>query len=847
MRNKLLHRLTLIPEAIRLYYWIVRLGVRNFAAFFHDYRLIEKSGLFWPSQYLQDAGERIAGHVDPIAHYLAIGSENGMDPNLLFDTSYYLEVYPDVQTNNINPLVHYIVFGGAEGRSTHRLFDGQYYREQYGHLLVHGTNPLVDFLENGCSGKRDPCLLFKSDFYLTEHPQAAESELNPLVHYLQSGAQQGLNPSQLFNTDYYVSHYSSLIKPGDNPLVYFLERGGYSGHHPSPLFDTTYYLEVNPDIRAADVIPLIHFLEFGYKEGRYRFDLYQHWYLDQEVIGNIANLTYAPVISVIMPVYNTEEKWLRRAIASVLDQAYPHWELCIADDGSTDPAVRTILEEFKAQDQRLKVIYRAETGHISTASNTALTLATGEFVALMDHDDEISPNALYEIANTLNQSPDADLIYTDEDKINHNNTRYDPFFKPDWSPDLLMSQMYSGHLGVYRRSLVEEIGGFRKGYEGSQDYDLVLRLTELTDRIHHVPKVLYHWRTAEGSTAADPTAKEYAYVAGCRALQDAVDRRDTPGTATRVAHYHGQYIVNYALDHHPAVSIVIPTWSRAGRRENLNRCLDSIFANTDYEDYEVIVVGSQVSNPDPFQFVDQLKDEYGRRLRVIDSDQRHNVSQLINDGTRHARGEFIALLGDSLIIQNQDWLRTMVGQAQRQNIGAVGGLICNDNETVRSAGIVVSSSNKVIDMHRNMPADSPGYFGRLLISSNCSAVRSSCLAIKKSLFEKKGGMDEALTDGFADIDLGLWLKEQGYQNILLSHVRAVQSSAVGPQPGPTVASDDHQNRQLESLRYRWGKQLDQDPFYNPNLSISGGGFRLDDAFLPDNIRTSMKVWLDMES
>jgi glycosyltransferase involved in cell wall biosynthesis len=495
----------------------------------------------------------------------------------------------------------------------------------------------------------------------------------------------------------------------------------------------------------------------------------------------------------------------------------------------------------------VKVIYRAETGHISAASNTALSLATGEFVALMDHDDEIPPNALYEFANMLSKFPDADLIYSDEDKINQNNTRYDPFFKPDWSPDLLLSQMYSGHLSLYRRSLVEQIGGFREGYEGSQDYDLVLRFTELTDRIHHIPKVLYHWRTVEGSTAADPTAKEYAYVAGRRALQDAIDRRDAPGSVTRVSVYHGQYIVDYSLDHHPAVSIVIPTWNRTGLQENLNRCLDSLFANTDYENYEVIIVGSQVSDSNPFHITDQLKQEYGRRLRVIDSDLLHNSSQLINNGTQHASGKFIALLGDSLIIQNRDWLRKMIGQAQRQNIGAVGGLICNDNETVRSAGIVINSSNKVIDMHHNMPTDSPGYFGRLLISVNCSAVRSNFLVIKKSLLEEKGGIDESLTDGFADIDLGLWLKKHGYQNLVLSHVRAVQSSAVEPQPDSTYASDDHQSRQMEFLRHRWGNQLDQDPFYNLNLSRSRANFRLDDSFVPELVRNSMAVYLELES
>ncbi|MDP6671669.1 MAG: glycosyltransferase, partial [Arenicellales bacterium] len=278
MRNTLLHRLTLIPEVIRLYYWAVRLGVRNFARFFHDYRLVEQGGLLWHSQYLQEAGDRIAGHVDPIAHYLAIGTENRMDPNPLFDSRYYLSEYPGVAESGINPLVHYLDHGAREGRDPHPLFDTDYYLEHYGHLLAEGTNPLADFIE----------------------------------------------------------------------------KGGYQGHHPSLAFDTTYYLEVNSDIAKANVIPVIHYLEVGITEGRYRWDSYKKYIENylwpnwryREAKNNISSFDYKPVFSIIMPVYNTTEKWLRKAIESVLEQIYPHWELCIADDCSKESHVRSNLEEF---------------------------------------------------------------------------------------------------------------------------------------------------------------------------------------------------------------------------------------------------------------------------------------------------------------------------------------------------------------------------------------------------------------------------------------------------------------------------------------------------------------------
>ncbi len=852
MRNTLLHRLTLIPEVIRLYYWAVRLGVRNFARFFHDYRLVEQSGLLWHSQYLQDAGDRIAGHVDPIAHYLAIGSENRRDPNLLFDSKYYLSEYSGVAESGINPLVHYLDHGAGEGRNPHPLFDTDYYLEHYSHLLAEGTSPLADFIENGSSGERNPCPLFDSKYYLSEYPGVAESGINPLVHYLDYGAGEGRDPHPLFDTDYYLEHYGHLLAEGTSPLAYFIEKGGYQGHHPSLAFDTTYYLEVNSDIAKANVNPVIHYLGFGFAEGRYRWDSYTKYIENylwpnwryREAKNNISSFDYKPVFSIIMPVYNTTEKWLRKAIESVLEQIYPHWELCIADDCSKESHVRSNLEEFGARDSRIRVTYRDQSGHIATTSNTALAMATGEFVALMDHDDELHDTALYENVRLLNEHPDADLIYSDEDKINENGLRFQPFFKPDWSPDTLLSHMYTGHLSVYRRSLVERIGGFRSEYNGSQDYDLALRFTELTDQIHHIPKVLYHWRTAEGSTASDINAKEYAFTAAVKALEDTIDRRGESGSVSQVPSYYNYYIIDHTLSNEPKVSVIIPILDRPNRSKFLDDCLESILIHTTYNIYEIILVKSHDADIEFLQLVERFQKAAKEKLKVVFSVGSGNLSTLINEGTRFAKGDVLVLLADSMTIKHSDWLEKLVGQAVCRNIGAVGGLILKDDRRILSAGLTLVPEKRAIDSHENFPINRLGIYGRLLVPVNVAALRSSFLVVKRSLFERHGGFDESLQFDSAGIDFCLWLLHNGYRNVVMSHVHALQNDADFERLSGGFKGSDQGLKDLGILKQKWKIFFDNDPYYNTNLTKESGNYRLDMSFLPSETKNLMKVWLD---
>lgn len=387
---------------------------------------------------------------------------------------------------------------------------------------------------------------------------------------------------------------------------------------------------------------------------------YPNWLARNEVLDieamtqEIATFHYQPKISIAMPVYNVEEKWLRLCIDSILNQVYTNWELCMADDASTDPNVKKILTEYQQLDERIRVVFREQNGHISEATNSALAIATGEFVALLDNDDELAINAFYEVVKVLNENPELDLIYSDEDKIDMDGNRSDPAFKPDWSPDLLLGTNYISHLGVYRRSILEEIGGFRKGYEGSQDYDLVLRFTEKTtkERITHIPKVLYYWRMLPTSTAVDQGSKGYAFEAGLRAVQDALVRRGINGHATHGA-ANGLYDVYYDIESEKLVSIIIPT--KNGYKD-VQRCVSSIIEKTTYQNYEIIMADNGSTDPKMHELYAEFEQQLPGRFFVESIDIPFNFSTINNRAAKKAHGEYLLFLNNDTEVITENWL-----------------------------------------------------------------------------------------------------------------------------------------------------------------------------------------------
>ncbi|MBW4543427.1 MAG: glycosyltransferase [Symplocastrum torsivum CPER-KK1] len=533
--------------------------------------------------------------------------------------------------------------------------------------------------------------------------------------------------------------------------------------------------------------------------------------------------TNKPVISIIMPVFNTAERFLREAIESVLTQVYPYWELCIADDASTQPHVRAVLEEYRAKDSRIKVAFREQNGHIAQASNSAIELATGEFLSLLDHDDLLTPDALYEVALLLNRHPEADMIYSDEDKVDEHNQFCLPFFKPDWCPDSFLSRMYTCHLGTYRRSLVTEIGGFRVGYEGSQDYDLVLRVTEKTEKIFHIPKILYHWRVHPESASSGAEAKPYAYIAAEKALTDALSRRGEKGVISGTPGYMGLYVTRYKIENHKLVSIIIPTKDLG---ETLNKCLKSIFEKSVYPKYEVIVIDNGSTEDHTTKVINFWETHEPSRFRCYKLDIPFNFSKINNYAVTQAKGEYILLLNNDIEVVTPDWIDAMVEQAQRPSIGAVGGLLLYPDNSIQHAGIVLGIGGVASHSHKKLPSIYPGYGGQVITINNYSAITGACLMCRREVYERVGGFEEKLAVAYNDVDFCLKLVEKGYRNIYLPHVVLYhhESKSRGHEDTPEKLA--RLAKEAEYMQTKWSKILKDDPCYNPNLTRSSDDYRI---------------------
>ncbi|MBC1240618.1 glycosyltransferase [Nostoc sp. 2RC] len=535
----------------------------------------------------------------------------------------------------------------------------------------------------------------------------------------------------------------------------------------------------------------------------------------QKMVETAKFLAYQPTISVIMPVFNTPEVYLRAAIESVLNQAYPRWELCIADDYSTHNYIREILEDYSLKDSRIKVIFRTENGHISSCSNSAIEIATGEFIALLDHDDLLTPDALYETALLLNKHPEADMIYSDEDKIDDNRKLQDPFFKPDWCPDSFLSRMYTCHLGIYRRDLVNAIGGFRVGYEGSQDYDLVLRLTEKTTKIFHIPKILYHWRIHPQSAASKPDQKPYAVIAAEKALVDALARRGEDGRVTPTRNCAGHYIIRYTIKDYKLVSIIIPTRDLG---DILDKCLTSIFDKTTYPNYEVILIDNGSQEENTANVISKWKQKEFSRFKCYRLDIPFNYSRINNYAVNQAKGDYLLFLNNDIEVITPDWIDAMVEQAQRPSIGAVGALLLYPDNTIQHAGVIMGIGGVAGHSHKYYPADSPGYFDQILTVNNYSAVTAACLMCRREIFEAIGGFEQELKVAFNDVDFCLKVVEKGYKNIYLPHVLLYHYESKSRGHEDTPAKQARFMKEIMYMQNKWKEFMEHDPCYSPHLS-----------------------------
>jgi glycosyltransferase involved in cell wall biosynthesis len=525
--------------------------------------------------------------------------------------------------------------------------------------------------------------------------------------------------------------------------------------------------------------------------------------------------TCRPLMSVVMPVFAPPLHFLEEAVRSVQRQSYAHWELCIADDRSPDPGVRKVLERLMKEDPRIKVVFRAENGHISKASNSALELATGEFVALMDHDDLLAPDALFHVVKRLQTQPGIDILYTDEDKVDEQGRHSEPHFKPQWCPDHLLSRNYFGHLVVVRRSLMEEVGGFRAGFEGSQDHDLLLRITERTDRIVRIPRVLYHWRIHAGSAACSEEVKPYAYDAARRALTEALDRRGEPGEVTFLEGYRG-YGIRFTAPLKGRVSIIIPTKDKA---DVLRTCLTSIFTLTDHPDFEVLVVSNNSREASLFELLNGMKAAHPGRFDWVAHDRPFNFSELMNEGLRRTTGAQVLFLNNDTEVLQADWLRAMHEWSQRPSIGAVGVKLLYHNDTIQHAGVVIGLGGVAGHVFVHEHRKGPGYFNYINTINNYSAVTAACMMVERAKLERIQGWDEDFTVEYNDVDLCLRLREAGYNNVYVPHVELYHyESLTRGHPHLTKESYERHLREVALFKERWSTYIADDPCYDPNLS-----------------------------
>ncbi len=539
----------------------------------------------------------------------------------------------------------------------------------------------------------------------------------------------------------------------------------------------------------------------------------------------IAEWTNLPLISIIVPVYNIDIDWLNQCIHSVFNQSYPNWELCIHDDGSTDPRIVSCLQDWAKKDARIKISYGSTNENISGASNRALALATGDYVALLDADDTLAPWALFEVVSSLQRHPTATILYSDEDKLNQAGIRVNPFFKPDWSPDLLLSMMYTSHLTVYERSLITQLDGFRLGYEGAQDYDLMLRATEQVDEqtIIHIPSILYHWREAAGSTAVGVSNKPAAHQHGKQALQDALQRRHIAATVID-GYGPGRYRVHYRLNTKTLISIIIPFKDHP---ELLRVCLDSIKKTTTSVPYEIILIDNQTTDVEMLAYKAEL--QASGTYTVLDYPYPFNYPAINNLAVEHAHGEYLLLLNNDIEAITDGWLDSMVEHIQRPEVGAVGALLLYPNTTVQHAGVVLGIGGIAGHAFKYAPVDTPGYMGQLHIVRDCSAVTGACLLTRTALYRELGGLDaEHLTVAFNDVDYCLRVRAAGYRIIYTPYARLYHHESItrGVDEGADETKRQRLAKEQAYMLHTWQTQLLNDPYYNKNLTLRSEDYRL---------------------
>lgn len=531
---------------------------------------------------------------------------------------------------------------------------------------------------------------------------------------------------------------------------------------------------------------------------------------------------YSPLISVAVPAYRTPERFLIQMIESLIAQTYGNWELCIANGSPEDTAMKTVLEKYTKKDSRIRVSELTENKGIAGNTNAALEMAQGEFVGLLDHDDLLAPNALYEIALALGRDRALDAVYTDEDKVTTElDEHFQPHLKPDFNLDLLRSNNYICHFFVVRRSIVQKIGGFRQEFDGAQDHDFIFRCIETAEKVGHIPEILYHWRTHKASTADNPASKMYAFDAGKRAIEAHLKRTGTEGTVSHTPDL-GFFRVKYPVQGQPLVSIIIPN---KDEKETLKACIDSIREKTEYPNYEIIIVENNSTTDEIFQYYKELSQD--PRIRLLRWKKEFNYSAINNYGVRHANGEYLLFLNNDVTVITPGWIRELLGVCQRPEVGAAGVKLIYPDDTIQHAGCVIGLGGIAGHMFVDMPANRTGYLHKASILQDMSAVTAACMMMKRTVFEEAGGFTEKLSVAFNDVDLCLKVRKNHKLIVYDPYVQLYHMES------KTRGAEDNKEKvrrfqeEIEYMRCQWIDILKKgDPYYNKNLSLTKWNYSL---------------------
>ena len=531
---------------------------------------------------------------------------------------------------------------------------------------------------------------------------------------------------------------------------------------------------------------------------------------------------YSPLISVAVPAYRTPEKFLAQMIDSLLAQTYGNWELCIANGSPEDGAMKKVLEEYTKKDSRIRVSELTENKGIAGNTNAALEMARGEFVGLLDHDDLLAPNALYEIVRALDEDRTLDAVYTDEDKVTTElDEHFQPHLKPDFNLDLLRSNNYICHFFVVRRSIVQKVGGFRQEFDGAQDHDFIFRCIETAEKVGHIPEILYHWRTHKASTADNPASKMYAFDAGKRAIEAHLKRTGTEGTVSHTPDL-GFFRVKYPVQGQPLVSIIIPN---KDEKETLKACIDSIREKTEYPNYEIIIVENNSTTDEIFQYYKELLQD--PRILLLRWKKEFNYSAINNYGVRHANGEYLLFLNNDVTVITPGWIKELLGVCQRPEVGAAGVKLIYPDDTIQHAGCVIGLGGIAGHMFVDMPANRTGYLHKASILQDMSAVTAACMMMKRTAFEEAGGFTEKLSVAFNDVDLCLKVRKNHKLIVYDPYVQLYHMES------KTRGAEDNKEKvrrfqeEIEYMRCQWIDILKKgDPYYNKNLSLTKWNYSL---------------------